>query len=92
MFGRSRLTHFTNFNLRKLTGQQSIGAMIMNNRLRWLGHVVRMDERMPKRIMFGKLQTVRPQAVMSVPPDRYGWVVWLSWSRVGMVEMAGSIW
>ena len=62
MFGISRLTHFTNFDLRKLTGQQSIGAMIMNNRLRWLGHVVRMsDERMPKRMMFGKLQTVRPQ-------------------------------
>ena len=33
----------------------------MNNRLRWLGHVVRMsDERMPKRMMFGKLQIVRP--------------------------------
>ena len=35
--------------------------MIMNNRLRWLGHVMRMpDERMPKRMMFGKLQTARP--------------------------------
>ena len=62
MFGISRLTHFTNFDLRKLTGQQSIGTMIMNNRLRWLGHIVRMaDERMPKRMLFGKLQTARPQ-------------------------------
>jgi hypothetical protein len=62
MYGLSRLTHFTNFALRKLTGQQSIQTMIMNNRLRWLGHVARMsEERMPKRMMFGKLQTVRPQ-------------------------------
>ena len=61
MFGISRLTHFTNFALRKLTGQQSIQTMIMNNRLRWSGHVTRMaDERMPKRMMFGKLQTARP--------------------------------
>lgn len=62
MFGISRLTHFTNFDLRKLTGQQSIGAMIMNNRLRWLGHAMRMtDERMTKRMMFARLQTARPQ-------------------------------
>ena len=61
MFGISKLTHFTNFALRKLTGQQTIQSMIMNNRLRWLGHVMRMsDERMPKRMMFGKLQTARP--------------------------------
>ena len=61
MFGISRLTHLTNFALRKLTGQQTIESMIMNNRLRWLGHVVRMaDERMPKRMMFAKLQTTRP--------------------------------
>ena len=61
MFGISRLTHFTNFDLRKLTGQQTIQSMMMTNRLRWLGHVMRMsDERMPKRMMFGKLQTARP--------------------------------
>jgi hypothetical protein len=53
MFGISRLTHFTNFDLRKLTCQQTIQSMMMNNRLRWLGHVMRMqDERMPKRMMF----------------------------------------
>ena len=50
------------FDLRKLTEQQSIETMIMNNRLRWVGHVMRMgDERMPKRMMFAKLQTARPQ-------------------------------
>ena len=62
MFGISRITHFTTFDLRKLTEQQSIETMIMNNRLRWVGHVMRMaDERMPKRMMFAKLQTARPQ-------------------------------
>jgi len=61
MFGISRLTHFTNFDLRKLTCQQTIQSMMMNNRLRWLGHVMRMqDERMPKRMMFARLQTTRP--------------------------------
>jgi len=62
MFGISRLTHFTNFDLRKLTDQQTIESKIMTNRLRWLGHVMRMpEERMPKRMMFTRLQTARPQ-------------------------------
>ena len=39
MFGISRLTHFTNFDLRKLTGEQTIQSKMMNNRLRWLGYV-----------------------------------------------------
>ena len=61
MFGISRLTHFTNFDLRKLTGQRTIESTIMANRLRWLGHVMRMpEERMPKRMMFARLQTTRP--------------------------------
>lgn len=61
MFGISRLTHFTNFDLRKLTGQRTIESMIMTNRLRWLGHVMRMpEERMPKKMIFGQLQTARP--------------------------------
>ena len=62
MFGISRLTHFTNFDLRKLTDQQTIESKIMTNRLRWLGHVMRMpEERMPKRMIFTRLPTVRPQ-------------------------------
>lgn len=61
MFGISRLTHFTNFDLRKLTGQKTIESTIMTNRLRWLGHVMRMsEERMPKRMLFARLQTTRP--------------------------------
>ena len=61
MFGISKLTHFTNFDLRKLTGQQTIQSKMMTNRLRWLGHVMRMqDDRMPKRMMFARLQTARP--------------------------------
>ena len=62
MFGISRLTHFSNFDLRKLTDQQTIESKIMMNRLRWLGQVMRMpEERMPKKMMFTRLQTVRPQ-------------------------------
>ena len=41
--------------------QQSIPELIMEQRLRWLGHVGRMDEeRLPKRVLFGELRKRRP--------------------------------
>jgi hypothetical protein len=62
MFGISRLTHITNFNLRKTTGTQSVASRMMSNRLRWVGHVMRMaEERMPRRMMFARLPEARKQ-------------------------------
>ena len=41
--------------------QQSIPDLIMEQRLRWLGHVGCMDkERLPKRVLFGELRKKRP--------------------------------
>lgn len=52
----------TNFDLRALTGQRSIHSRIMANRLRWLGHMMRMPEdRAPKKMLFARLEGVRPQ-------------------------------
>ena len=44
-----------------LLGMQSIYDIIMNRRLRWLGHVGRMsDDRLPKIVLFGELKNKRP--------------------------------
>jgi hypothetical protein len=60
--GLSKLSHVTNFDLKKLTGQKSIQSLIMTSRLRWLGHVMRMSAgRAPKQILFSRLATSRPQ-------------------------------
>ena len=41
--------------------QQSIPDIILERRLRWLGHLGRMeDERLPKRVLFGELRKRRP--------------------------------
>ena len=40
--------------------QESISDLIMDQQLRWLGHVGRMDkERLPKRMLFGELRKKR---------------------------------
>lgn len=41
--------------------QEPIESMLMSHRLRWLGHLGRMDEeRMPKQLLFGELEKKRP--------------------------------
>ena len=41
--------------------QHSISDIILEQRLRWLGHVGRMDEeRLPNRLLFGELNMKRP--------------------------------
>lgn len=52
------------------TGVSSIESMIHLNRLRWSGHVVRLDDdRIPKQMLYGELQIgKRPQ---SKPKKRY---------------------
>ena len=41
--------------------QNSISDIILEQRLRWLGHVGRMDEeRLPNRLLFGELNMKRP--------------------------------
>ena len=39
----------------------TIPDIIMEQRLKWLGHVGRMnEERLPKKLMFGELRKIRP--------------------------------
>ena len=41
--------------------QHSISDIILEQRLRWLGHVGRIDEvRLPNRLLFGELNIKRP--------------------------------
>ena len=53
----------TTGNLADMFGmQQSIPDLVREQRLRWLGHVGRMDhDRMPKKLLFGELKKKRPR-------------------------------
>ena len=45
------------------SGSRSIESMILQRRLRWGGHVVRMsDERLPKQLLYGELEEGRRPA------------------------------
>ena len=47
----------TNVDVLKDSGILSIHSLLMKRRLRWIGHVRRMDDgRIPKDIMFGELK------------------------------------
>ena len=50
-------------NIHKKAACLSIEAMVMRNRLRWAGHIVRMEDvKLPKRLFYGELKTgKRPQ-------------------------------
>jgi hypothetical protein len=44
----------TNAELQELYGEQDLVAVIKKGRLRWLGHMERMDDnRVPKRVLYG---------------------------------------
>ena len=41
--------------------QETISDLVMEQQLRWLGHVGRMnEERLPKRVLFGEVRKKRP--------------------------------
>ena len=49
--------HITNLEVLDQTKSTSIEATIVKAQLRWVGHVIRMEEcRMPRRMMYGELQ------------------------------------
>ena len=53
--GMSRL-EISNERLYKMTGMCPLENMVRKYRLRWLGHVRRMDDsRIPKRVLFGEV-------------------------------------
>ena len=48
----------TNIDVLAMVGMPSMYAMLSQRRLRWLGHVSRMDDgRIPKDILYGELAT-----------------------------------
>lgn len=53
--------------------EETLGEMVMQKRLEWLGHVARMkDHRIPRSVLFGWLSKPRPQ---SGPRRRWGDVI-----------------
>jgi hypothetical protein len=45
----------TNIELQELYGERNMVAFIKKGRLRWLGHLERMDDnRVPKRVLYGR--------------------------------------
>ena len=50
----------TNLEVLDRTNSTSIESMLLKAQLRWVGHVIRMEEfRMPRRLMFGELQLAK---------------------------------
>ena len=54
--------HITSSQIRESFGMKElVEEMIVQRRLRWLGHVSRMDQsRMPKQVLFSRLRKTRP--------------------------------
>ena len=59
---QQRNEHLSSVQIAKQFGmEESLGDLIAARRLRWLGHVARMDEeRVPKKMLFGRLPQQRP--------------------------------
>ena len=56
ILGVTKHDRHSNLHVRKACKVQSLGALLTASRLRWLGHVARMDdERYPKAALFGEM-------------------------------------
>ena len=60
----TRLTNcVSNSRLHEKCGSVPLSRAIIKERLRWLGHVLRMkDDRLPKIVLFGQLSRAKPKA------------------------------
>ena len=79
--------HFTNKHIRSVTKQSQLAYSIRNSRLKWFGHLLRMDNnRIPKRLHLwkltqGKRRRWRPKATWTnvIKRDllnlRFGWSI-----------------
>ena len=55
ILGVSRWDRMRNTNLQSMGGLEKVEVMVMRRRLRWLGHVERMDvSRLPKRLLVSR--------------------------------------
>ena len=55
--GISWQDHITNSEVLERANSTSIESMLIKAQLRWVGHVIRMEEfRMPRRLLYGELQ------------------------------------
>ena len=59
---RQRTEHISNVQLGQMFGmEESLEDLVSTRRLRWLGHLARMEvDRLPKRLLFGWLPQRRP--------------------------------
>ena len=55
--------HLTTADLAQRAGlPEDLGTLLREYRLRWLGHVARMDAaRIPQQVLFGELKATRPR-------------------------------
>jgi len=84
MWGISRLAHVRVVDLRKLAAETSIASKIMRARLRWLGHVGRMENcRAPKKMLFARHSAPRPR---QGPRQRWKDCVQADLKRIGATE------
>ena len=57
------MDHLTSVELaRRCNIESDIAEVLRQRRLRWLGHIARMDDsRLPKQVLFGELPSKRPR-------------------------------